>query len=207
VRRLFEQDLTVFRPVADHFGYDLDHSPVVDTIQKTFDYKKSTLHVVAGGLLGYALIETVEGVGLWFGKRWAEYLAVVATAAFLPIEVYELTEKMSWFKVGTLALNIVAVLYILIGKRLFGLRGGHAAFEASRREESLLEVEAAAGAVDTAGTPARTPAARAGSGAPGGAAKPPLPVRHPGASPGPASSSAGPASASPPSSAAPADTV
>ncbi|MEE4540707.1 DUF2127 domain-containing protein [Streptomyces sp. V4-01] len=145
VRRLFEDDLTVFRPVAEHFGYDLDHSPVVDTIQKTFDYKKSTLHGVAAGLGAYALIEVVEGVGLWFGKRWAEYLAVVATAAFLPIEVYELTEKMSWFKVGTLALNIAAVLYILIGKRLFGLRGGHAAFEAERRSASLMEVEEAAG--------------------------------------------------------------
>lgn len=145
VRRLFDDDLTVFRPVAHHFGYDLDHSPVVDTIQKTFDYKKSTLRIAAGGLGVYALIEVVEGVGLWFGKRWAEYLAVVATAAFLPIEVYELTEKISWFKIGTLALNIVAVLYILIGKRLFGLRGGHAAFEAERRGESLLEVEVAAG--------------------------------------------------------------
>jgi len=158
VRRLFEDDLTVFRPVANHFGYDLDHSPVVDTIQKTFDYKRSTLHVVAAGLIGYALIETVEGVGLWFGKRWAEYLAVVATAAFLPIEIYELTEKISWFKIGTLALNIVAVLYILIGKRLFGLRGGHAAFEAERRGESLIEVEQAAGEA-------------------GGEPKAPLPVR------------------------------
>ncbi|MBY8881538.1 DUF2127 domain-containing protein [Actinacidiphila acidipaludis] len=145
VRRLFDDDLTVFRPVAHHFGYDLDHSPVVDTIQKTFDYKRSTLRTAAAGLGAYALIEVVEGVGLWFGKRWAEYLAVVATAAFLPIEVYELTEKVSYFKIGTLALNVLAVLYILIGKRLFGLRGGHAAFEAQRRGESLLEVEEAAG--------------------------------------------------------------
>ncbi|MFI1092948.1 DUF2127 domain-containing protein [Streptomyces sp. NPDC020917] len=158
VRRLFDTDLTVFRPVARHFGYDLDHSPVVDTIQKTFDYKKSTLQKAAAGLGVYALIEVVEGVGLWFGKRWAEYLAVVATAAFLPIEIYELTEKISYFKIGTLALNVVAVLYILIGKRLFGLRGGHAAFEAERRGESLLEVEQAAGEPVHAGTaPAKEP--------------------------------------------------
>ena len=163
VRRLFDNDLTVFRPVARHFGYDLDHSPVVDTIQKTFDYKKSTLQKAAAGLGAYALIEVVEGVGLWFGKRWAEYLAVVATAAFLPIEIYELTEKISYFKIGTLALNIVAVLYILIGKRLFGLRGGHAAFEAERRGESLLEVEEAAGESVHGGT---------------AAAREPLPVRQ-----------------------------
>ncbi|MFG1811282.1 DUF2127 domain-containing protein [Streptomyces sp. NPDC049040] len=145
VRKLFEDDLTAFKPVGEHFHYDLDHSPVVDTIRKAFDYKKSTLHLVAAALLGYALIEIIEGFGLWWAKRWAEYLTVVATAAFLPLEVYELTEKLSYFKIGTLALNVLAVLYILLGKRLFGLRGGHAAFEAQRRTASLLEVKEAAG--------------------------------------------------------------
>ncbi|AEW96583.1 MULTISPECIES: DUF2127 domain-containing protein [Streptomycetaceae] len=146
VRQFFEQNLTVFRPVAAHFHYDLDHSPVVDTIRKTFDYKHSTLLVVAAALLAYALIEIVEGAGLWFARRWAEYLTVVATAAFLPLEVYELTEKVSGLKIATLALNVLAVLYILLAKRLFGLRGGARAFEAERRGDSLLEVETAAGA-------------------------------------------------------------
>jgi uncharacterized membrane protein (DUF2068 family) len=145
VHQLFEKDLTVLRPVADHFHYDVDHSPVVDTIRKTFTYKHSTLVLVAGALLAYALIELVEGVGLWFAKRWAEYLTVVATAAFLPLEVYELTEKVSGLKIGTLALNVAAVVYILLAKRLFGLRGGAKAFEEERRGASLLEVEGAAG--------------------------------------------------------------
>jgi uncharacterized membrane protein (DUF2068 family) len=145
VRQLFSNDLTAFRPVADHFHYDLDRSPVVGTIQKAFQYKHSTLMIVAGALLAYAVIEGVEGVGLWFAKRWAEYLTVVATAAFLPLEVYELTEKVSYLKIGTLALNVLAVLYILLAKRLFGLRGGAAAFEAERRGASLLDVEQAAG--------------------------------------------------------------
>jgi uncharacterized membrane protein (DUF2068 family) len=145
VRKLFEDSLSVFKPVAEHFHYDLDHSPVVDTIRKTFDYKHSTLLIVAIALLAYALIEIVEAFGLWRGKRWAEYLTVVATAAFLPLEIYELTEKISWIKIITLALNILAVFYILLAKRLFGLRGGASAFEAERRGASLLEVEQSAG--------------------------------------------------------------
>ncbi|MES4906587.1 MULTISPECIES: DUF2127 domain-containing protein [unclassified Streptomyces] len=145
VRKLFEADLTVFRPVARHFHYDLDHSPVVDSIRKTFEYRHSTLVIVAAALAAYAIVEIVEGVGLWLLKRWAEYLAVVATAAFLPLEIYELTEKVSWLKIATLVVNVLAVLYIMLSKRLFGLRGGHAAFEAERHSASLLEVEAAAG--------------------------------------------------------------
>ncbi|MFD7917841.1 DUF2127 domain-containing protein [Streptomyces sp. NPDC059740] len=143
VRRLFNENLDVFRPVARHFNYDLDHSPVVGTIQKSFGYGHHMLLIVAGALLLYALIEIVEGVGLWYAKRWAEYLTVVATAAFLPLEVYELTEKVSWLKIATLAVNILAVLYILLTKRLFGLRGGRRAFDAERESASLMEVATA----------------------------------------------------------------
>ncbi|KEF09460.1 MULTISPECIES: DUF2127 domain-containing protein [Streptomyces] len=145
VRRLFDEYLDVLRPVAGHFHYDLDHSPVVGTIQKTFGYKHSTLLIVAGLLVAYALVEIIEGVGLWRAKRWAEYLTVVATAAFLPLEIYELTEKVSWLKIATLVINIIAVLYILLSKRLFGLRGGRDAFEAERHSASLLEVRTSAG--------------------------------------------------------------
>ncbi|WP_189133946.1 DUF2127 domain-containing protein [Wenjunlia tyrosinilytica] len=146
VHRFFEENLTVFRPVAQHFHYDLDHSPVVDSIRRVFEYQRSTLLIVAVALFVYAAIELIEGVGLWMAKRWAEYLAVVATAAFLPLEVYEVVEKASWFKAATLVLNILAVLYILLSKRLFGLRGGREAFDAERHSASLLEVEVAAGA-------------------------------------------------------------
>lgn len=150
VHRLFNEYLDVFRPVFRHFHYDLDHSPVVDTIQRTFGYKHSTLILVAAALLAYALIELVEAVGLWSARRWAEYLTVVATAAFLPLEVYELTERVSWVKIGTLVLNILAVLYIVLAKRLFGLRGGHQAIQAERRSAALLEAEETAGVVVTA---------------------------------------------------------
>jgi uncharacterized membrane protein (DUF2068 family) len=132
------------KTVADHFHYDLDHAPIVDTIRKTFDYKHSTLLIVAVALLTYALIELVEAYGLWRGRRWAEYLTVVATAAFLPLEGYELSEHVSAVKICTLLLNIAAVVWILLSKRLFGLRGGVVAFEAERHSASLLEVEEAA---------------------------------------------------------------
>ncbi|MET8248630.1 DUF2127 domain-containing protein [Streptomyces sp. NPDC005202] len=145
VRRLFNEYLDIFRPVFRHFHYDLDHSPVVGTIQKSFGYQHSTLVLLAALLVAYALIELVEAVGLWYAKRWAEYLTVVATAAFLPLEVYELTEHVSGLKIATLVLNILAVLYIALAKRLFGLRGGRKAFEEERRGASLLEVEESAG--------------------------------------------------------------
>jgi uncharacterized membrane protein (DUF2068 family) len=144
LRHAFDSDLPLAGQLANRLGYNLLDSPIVNEIHKSLTISGTTLVVVAGALAAYGLIELVEGVGLWLLKRWAEYFTVVATAAFLPLEIYELTEKITWLRVGALALNVAAVVYLLLSKRLFGLRGGARAAEDKLRGESLLEVERAA---------------------------------------------------------------
>jgi uncharacterized membrane protein (DUF2068 family) len=153
LRKLFDQDLTVLRPVAQHWGYDLDHSSVVDEMRKIFTYKKSSLTIAAIALAGYAVIELIEGIGLWLAKRWGEYFAVVATALFLPLEVEELLKSQSAFKLVTFALNVAAVLYLILAKRLFGVRGGGKAYEAEGRSEQILDLSA----VPVDGVPRQAP--------------------------------------------------
>ena len=148
IKHTFDEAIPAAKPLADVFNYDLDASPTVERIRHLLDSSQHTLTLVTLGLIAYGALQLVEGVGLWMLKRWGEYVAVVATSAFLPLEVYELTEKISWLKVAALVVNLVAVCYLVWSKRLFGARGGHAAFEAERQSESLLEVEAAALSVD-----------------------------------------------------------
>ncbi len=83
-------------------------------------------------------------------KRWGEYFAVVATGVFLPLEIYELTEKVTVLRVGALAINLAAVVWLLWSKRLFGINGGGAAYRAEHHTESLLSVERAGLAVPDA---------------------------------------------------------
>jgi uncharacterized membrane protein (DUF2068 family) len=154
IKDTFDKAIPAARPLAQVFNYDLDASPTVERVRHLLDSNQHTLTLVAAGLLGYAALQFLEGVGLWLLKRWGEYVAVVGTSAFLPLEVYELTDKVSWLKVGALVVNVAAVVYLVWSKRLFGVRGGHAAFEAERRSESLLEVEAAA-TVSAGAAPAR----------------------------------------------------
>ncbi|MGO8863048.1 MAG: DUF2127 domain-containing protein, partial [Acidimicrobiales bacterium] len=90
-------------------------------------------------LVGYASLEAVEMVGLWLAKRWAEYLTFVATSAFVPFEVYELTTSFGWLKVGTLVVNLAIVVFLLVAKRLFGIRGGRKAELARRHADSGWE--------------------------------------------------------------------
>jgi uncharacterized membrane protein (DUF2068 family) len=144
VQRAFNEDLPLLKPFADKIGWHLEDSSVVHTLRTVIEAESNTLLYVALGLLVYGALQLVEATGLWLLKRWGEYFAVVATSLGLPIEIYELTEKISWLRIVTLLINVAAVLYLLLSKRLFGLRGGHAAYEAERHEVSLLEVEVAA---------------------------------------------------------------
>ncbi|HZZ47864.1 MAG TPA: DUF2127 domain-containing protein [Pseudonocardia sp.] len=97
---------------------------IVRELTKAFAAKSTSLYVVGLVLAGYALLEGVEAVGLWLGKRWAEYLTFVATAVLLVPEIYELTGKVTVAKIITLLINLAVVAYLLYAKRLFGLRGG-----------------------------------------------------------------------------------
>jgi uncharacterized membrane protein (DUF2068 family) len=109
---------------------------VLGYLGRAFKYSPSHLRILALVLLAFAALEAVEGVGLWFNKRWAEYLTFVATTALVPFEVYELTNGVSVFKLIALAINLAVVIYLLLAKRLFGLRGGHAAEHARRAQTS-----------------------------------------------------------------------
>ena len=148
IKRTFDEAIPAAKPLARVFNVDLDASPTVERLRHILDSNQHSLNLIAAGLLAYAALQLIEGIGLFLLKRWGEYVAVVATSAFLPLEVYELTHKITVLKVVALLINLVAVFYLVYSKRLFGVRGGHAAFRAERESESLLEVEQSAMAVD-----------------------------------------------------------
>jgi uncharacterized membrane protein (DUF2068 family) len=139
----FGRLVPALRPLASQFGVDLDHSSLLSAATKALHAHAGTLNLVAIGLVVYGLLEFVEGFGLWLAKRWGEYFTVVATAAFLPYEVFELLKSVTVTKAGAFVINVLAVVYLLLAKRLFGLRGGRKAYERELQGESLLEVEAA----------------------------------------------------------------
>jgi uncharacterized membrane protein (DUF2068 family) len=140
----FNNDVTLLRPVADQLGWNLDDSRIVRGISRVFEFSPTTLTLITVGVIAYASLQLVESYGLWNMRRWGEYLTVVATSVFLPWEIYEVTEKITVIRVGALIINIAAVIWLLWSKRLFGIRGGGAAYHAEHNAESLLTVERAA---------------------------------------------------------------
>ena len=62
--------------------------------------------------LAYALIRLAEGYGLWQGKHWAEWVAVVAAGLYLPLEFQHFAHHAKLLNAGVIFFNIVIVLYL-----------------------------------------------------------------------------------------------
>jgi uncharacterized membrane protein (DUF2068 family) len=90
----------------------------------------------------YGFLEGAEAVGLILQRRWAEYLVVIATTAFIPVEVDELLRKPTVFKALALVLNLAIVAYLVWRKRLFIERPGGRDPEAPADEARPRQAEA-----------------------------------------------------------------
>lgn len=144
LRATFDRALPAVRPLQDALHVNLTDTAFIARVQKVLSANPNSLTLLASALVGYGALQVAEGVGLVLLRRWGEYVAVIGTSVFLPLEVFELTERVTVLRVLALVVNVAAVLYLLLTKRLFGLRGGRAAFERERHAASLLEVETAA---------------------------------------------------------------
>ena len=114
------------------------HTGVIHDLDELFTLKSTTLHVLGVVLFVYAAVEGAEAVGLWYQRRWAEYLTFIATALFLPLEVYELTRTVSPFKVTALVINLAILV-------LWSRRSGCSESRAGQRRSGLPASATSAG--------------------------------------------------------------
>jgi uncharacterized membrane protein (DUF2068 family) len=114
-------------------------------LDNAFTTSSSHLHLLGATLLAYGAVEGVEAVGLWYQRRWAEYLTFLVTTSLLPLEIYEIATRATAFKVLAFLINVAVVIYLLLAKRLCGLRGGAAADAAEgERDQGWGALERAA---------------------------------------------------------------
>jgi len=71
------------------------------------------LMVLAGFAALYSVVRFVEAYGLWFERRWAEWLAALSGGIYIPIEVYELVHRVTWVRFSALAINLIVVAYMV----------------------------------------------------------------------------------------------
>jgi uncharacterized membrane protein (DUF2068 family) len=70
------------------------------------------LWAVAGVATVYAILRFTEAYGLWKARAWAEWIALVSGAMYLPFEIYKLIERATPLHVGILVVNLAVVLFM-----------------------------------------------------------------------------------------------
>jgi uncharacterized membrane protein (DUF2068 family) len=71
------------------------------------------LHELAVGAFSVMLLFITEGVGLWMGKRWAEYLTVIATTLFVPFEIVQVARLITPVRIAALLVNLAVVAFLV----------------------------------------------------------------------------------------------
>jgi uncharacterized membrane protein (DUF2068 family) len=79
-----------------------------------FLHLSERLPLVMAGTIVYGLLFSVEGIGLLLQKRWAEWLTVIVTGSFLPLEIYEMAHRATPVRGVVIALNLAILVYLIV---------------------------------------------------------------------------------------------
>ncbi|MCL2656737.1 MAG: DUF2127 domain-containing protein [Betaproteobacteria bacterium] len=62
----------------------------------------------------YSVLRFIEAWGLWFVRRWAEWLALVSGGVYLPVEFYELWRKPTVLHLVIVSINLGIVAFMAV---------------------------------------------------------------------------------------------
>jgi len=103
----------VLERVTTELHIDPEGRHVGRIVQKILSLDERHLRAFSAGMIVYACVFVVEGVGLILKKVWAEWFTVIVTASFVPLEVYEIARRPGAIRIGALAVNLAIVGYLV----------------------------------------------------------------------------------------------
>jgi uncharacterized membrane protein (DUF2068 family) len=92
-----------FNPEGRFVNFILDRASILDD---------PMLRRIGFGAFCYAAIGIAEGIGLYLEKAWAEYLTLIITGSFLPIEIMEIMRRHTMPRIALLVVNMAVLLYL-----------------------------------------------------------------------------------------------
>lgn len=82
-------------------------------IEAASQLNDTRLVLIAAGAAAYSLVRFIEGYGLWYARRWAEWFAALSGGIYIPFELFELYRRFNWLSLGALVANIAIVVFAL----------------------------------------------------------------------------------------------
>lgn len=71
------------------------------------------LSLIGAGFFAYMILFGIQGIGLYFEQRWAEWLTIATTCLLIPVEVYEFFHRPHFVKIVFVFLNVGVVAYLI----------------------------------------------------------------------------------------------
>lgn len=96
---------------------DPDNRFIHRALLKIFNVTPRQLKELSVGTFVYAGIFLTEGTGLLARRHWAEYMTLISTGLFVPLEIYEIYRHFTLLKLGVTLVNILIVWYLAVRVR------------------------------------------------------------------------------------------
>jgi uncharacterized membrane protein (DUF2068 family) len=93
-----------FNPESRLVNFILDRASILDD---------PLLRRIGLAAFSYAAVSLAEAIGLYLEKAWGEYLTLLITASFLPWEIFEVFQRLTWVRSGLLVVNALVLFYLL----------------------------------------------------------------------------------------------
>jgi uncharacterized membrane protein (DUF2068 family) len=71
------------------------------------------LKEISAGIFAHAALDILEGVGLILRKIWAEYITLIVSILFLPLEFVGIVHHVTWVRIVITAINLAVVAYLV----------------------------------------------------------------------------------------------
>jgi uncharacterized membrane protein (DUF2068 family) len=74
----------------------------------------ANVHALMWLAAGYITLRFVEAYGLWRDRAWAEWLAALAGAIYVPLEFHHFMQRPSWINGAVMVGNVIVVVFLLV---------------------------------------------------------------------------------------------
>jgi uncharacterized membrane protein (DUF2068 family) len=99
--------------LADHLRFNPESKLVNFVLDRAAFIDDRMLRRIGEVGFIYAALDLAEGTGLYLEKVWGEYMTLIITGSFLPLEVFELFRRITLVRSGLLVINALVFVYLL----------------------------------------------------------------------------------------------
>ncbi len=82
---------------------------LIESVARATQYRTEQIAAFA---FAYSAIRFLEGLGLWYGKSWAEWFAVISAGLYLPLEFRHLYLYPNLLSLSVVLVNIAIIFYL-----------------------------------------------------------------------------------------------